>query len=199
MVEKMDDKSELAWPEDVREMCEMKAANYNVSPAVHVDDFIFRFIFDNPCFKKKSGAVNYYFSDGNNSAKKVKSAIDKWLLPSDSNLKILEFASGYGAVTRHAKDLLQPHELRSCDIHSEAVEFILRELGVATVQSSEVPENLEFPEQYDMIYVLSFFSHMPELTWGRWLQRLYAGPKEGGVVLVTTQGKVSMKYFPKAK
>ena len=192
-------REEVSWPESVRELCESSAKALGVSPAVHIDDYIFRFIYDNPVFKSKSGAVNYYFTDGNRSATKVKKAIDEWLAPVGSRLNILEFASGYGAVTRHAKNLLQPHELYSCDIHAQSVKFISQEFGVRTVQSCEIPEQLELPSQYDMIFVLSFFSHMPEKTWARWLQRLYASLNEGGVLLFTTHGKVSMKYFPQAE
>ncbi len=190
---------DVTWPKNVRELCEASAKPLGVSPAVHINDFIFRFVYENPVFKSKSGAVNYYFNDGNRSATKVRKAMDEWLAQAGSQLNILEFASGYGAVTRHAKSLLQLHELHSCDIHAQAVEFISQELNVKTVLSDSTPEQLELPCQYDMIFVLSFFSHMPEVTWSRWLQQLYAGLVPGGVLLFTTHGKVSMKYFPKAK
>jgi cyclopropane fatty-acyl-phospholipid synthase-like methyltransferase len=192
-------REEVVWPENVRKLCEASAKAFGVSPEVHVEDFIFRFLYENPVFKSKAGAVDYYFRDGNNSATKISKAIDEWLASVESQLSILEFASGYGAVTRHARKLLQPHELHSCDIHAQAVKLISQEFGIKTVQSCEIPEQLELPKQYDMIFVLSFFSHMPEQTWARWLQRLYAGLNGGGVLLFTTHGKVSMKYFPQAK
>ncbi len=189
----------VVWPEDVREMCKDGAQPFEVSSAVHYDDFIFRFLYDNPVFKSKNAAINYYFSDGNNSASKVKKIIDKYMNDPGSKKNILEFASGYGAVTRHAISLVEPHVLHSCDIHGEATSFIEEQLKGKTVLSSPIPEKLVLPCKYDFIFVLSFFSHMPELTWKRWLERLVAALKDDGVLLFTTHGELSMKYFPQAK
>lgn len=187
------------WPEEVRGMCRIAADPFGVTPEVHIEDFIFRFIYDNRVFAAKGPAVNYYFSDGAKSAVKVRAAIDRWVVQKQHPLQILEFAAGYGAVTRHAKRALEPHLLHSCDIHAQANEFNSTFFGVQTVQSALTPEELVLPAEYDAIFVLSFFSHMPRSTWLRWLQRLYAGLKGNGVLLFTTHGKLSMQYFPKAK
>lgn len=167
---------------------------------MHKDDFIFRFVYDHAGFPTKNLAIDYYFSDGANSATKVRKLIDQWLGESDTARTILEFAAGYGAVTRHAKKALEPHELHSSDIDPQANEFLARNFSVRTVQSADVPEDLSLPVEYDAIFVLSFFSHMPRATWGRWLQRLYAGLKKDGILLFTTHGETSMEqHFPQAE
>jgi len=190
---------EAEWPGDVPQMCADAAAEFGVPSRVHIDDFIFRFLLNHPGFGLKSAAIEYYFRDGHRSATKVRAALDRWLPSSEEPLHVLEFASGYGAVTRHAKDILAPHQMDSCDIHPAAVRFLSRNFGVTAIQSSDVPERLELPVPYDMIFVLSFFSHMPDSTWARWLQRLYNGLNEGGVLLFTTHGKQSLKHFPEAR
>ncbi len=187
------------WPHDVKELCKEAALPFDVTPDVHAHDHIFRFIYDNPVFENKAGAVRYYFQDGHTSATKVRKALDLWLIPHGEKFKVLEFASGYGAVTRHARDVLLPHDLHSCDIHPEAVEFLSAHLGVTSIQSSTNPDQLQLPVLYDMIFVLSFFSHMPASTWLNWLRRLYLSVKEGGVLLFTTHGEKSMKYLPQAR
>ena len=178
--------------------CEKAAARLDVSPEVHVDDFIFRFCYENPVFPTKESAINYYFDESANSAKKVRRHIDRWMGKRDRPLNILEFASGYGAVTRHAKKELEPHSLTSCDIHPQAIEFLSKYFHVKILQSQVSPEALDFTEKYDVIFVLSFFSHMPRETWLRWLSRLYSALASGGIMLFTTHGKVSLQSAPQA-
>lgn len=187
-----------AWPDDVRKMCNSISHPFDVAPDVHIEDFIFRFVFENPVFPSKESAINYYFSDGRNSAQKVRAALDRWLPARPEPYAILEFASGYGAVTRHAKKTLAPNTIHSSDIHPQANQFLTDKFGVKTVQSCVRPEDFKFDVQYDMIFVLSFFSHMPKTTWLRWLSALYSGLKAGGVLLFTTHGGLSLKYFPQA-
>lgn len=57
------------------------------------------------------------------------------------------------------------------------------------------PDDFNHPSRYDVVFALSFFSHMPRSTWGRWLAALYASVLPGGVLIFTTQGQLSAKYF----
>ncbi|WP_082434520.1 polysaccharide pyruvyl transferase family protein [Devosia sp. A16] len=189
---------ETRWPEDIRSLCETAAISFGVSPEVHAEDFIFRFIHDHPGFPSKASAVDYYFSDGARSAAKVRAFVDRFLGDDGQHKTILEFAAGYGAVTRHAVGALLPHTLHSSDIHPQANAFLERQMSVDTVQSVDTPEALVLPTEYDAIFALSFFSHMPRSTWGRWLKRLCGGLRQGGVLLFTTHGQTSMQYFPQA-
>jgi hypothetical protein len=183
---------------DKRSLCERAAARLGVSPEVYVDDFIFQFCYDHASFPTKELAINYYFEDGAKSAKKVRNAVDRWMGNCDRLLNILEFASGYGAVTRHAKKELEPHILTSCDIHPQAIEFLSNNFHVKTLQSQAYPEELNFNEKYDVIFVLSFFSHMPRETFYRWLLKLYSALASGGIILFTTHGKVTLQTNPQA-
>jgi SAM-dependent methyltransferase len=181
-----------------RASCDRAAARLGVSPEVHDDDFIFKFCHDHPSFPDKDTAISHYFEQGAESGKKVRNAVDRWMGRRDRPLSILEFASGYGSVTRHAKKELAPHRLTSCDIHEEAVEFLAARLGVQTTLSRTAPEALEFPERYDVIFALSFFSHIPRKTWFRWLSRLHQGLATGGMLLFTTHGRMSLPLSPNA-
>ena len=57
-----------------------------------------------------------------------------------------------------------------------------------TLLSHRIPENFRPDKPYDAIFALSFFSHMPRETFGRWLKALYAALKSPGYLLFTTQG-----------
>ena len=75
----------------------------------------------------------------------------------------------------------------TCDIHPDAVNFNKDILGVEGYISSPVPEQLKLPPQ-DVIFAHSFFSHMPETTWARWLKALANALAPGGVLIFTTRG-----------
>lgn len=171
-----------------------KAAEYNVNHNIHDADFIFEFLMENPCFLSKEDAINYYFMDGQESAKKLAQYIDGFHYENES-LDLLEFASGYGCVTRHLNNVLNNINVTSCDIHNEAIDFLASKLNVSTILSHSIPESFATEEKYDVIFALSFFSHMPKSTWSRWLLSLTNQVNNGGYLIFTTQGFESRKFF----
>jgi hypothetical protein len=88
-----------------RALSEAKAAN--VSPALHKEDHILRFLVENPSFRNRESAIEYYFRDARNSAGQLSRLIfDELGFSRTQGSSILEFASGYGCVTRHLPALL---------------------------------------------------------------------------------------------
>ena len=148
-------------------------------------------------FKNNDSAVKNYFENANRSAKHLYKLIyDELGYKRGSNIKLLEFASGYGCVTRHLNIILGNNvEITSCDIHKEAVDFITDKMKIKTVLSHSVPEKLQIEEKYDIVFALSFFSHMPETTWGRWIQKLFSCVAKPGYFIFTTHGTESLKFF----
>ena len=84
----------------------------------------------------------------------------------------------------------------SCDIHPEAINFLNEKFGVDVVLSNSIPEKLEISDKFDVIFALSFFSHMPKITFGRWLKRLSSFLKPGGYFIFTTHGLLSTAFLP---
>jgi SAM-dependent methyltransferase len=173
------------------------AKKFNVSPAVHQDDFIFQFLMDNPVFHDKYAAIEYYFSDGQQSAKTFDELVGKFLAPRPSPIRVLEFASGFGCVSRHFRKFSPAKYSVVCsDIHPRALRFISDEIGLTTVPSHEVPESLSISSKFDVVFALSFFSHMPDQSWGRWLLKLVSLVADGGLLIFTTHGRQSsIKYM----
>ena len=172
-----------------------KAREYDVIPDIHDHDFIFQFLVENKSFKSVNDAINYYFMDGRKSARKLSGFIGDLNPSNGENIKVLEFASGYGCVTRHFNNELPGIDITSCDIHDDAVRFIESKLEGKAILSHAVPELLKLDVQYDVVFALSFFSHMPKSTWSRWLKSLASCTKKNGYILFTTQGIESRKYF----
>lgn len=156
-----------------------------VTDAVHPKDYIFWFVATHPEMSLED-ATKYYFEDGARSATKLDGHFTRHF-GADKQVKLLEFASGYGCVSRHLKK--NPRiDLTSCDIHPEAIEFLKNRIGVKALQSAHTPEDFTTPEKYDAIFALSFFSHMPKATFGRWIKALYGALNPGGCLLFTTHG-----------
>lgn len=171
------------------------ASRFNVAAATHPEDMIYKFIIENKSFTKTASAINYYYSVGNESANNLISIL-RSLDVEPRGLSLLEFASGYGCVSRHLAKMKEQFSLASSDIHPQALEFMRTSLGIEKViASANDPKQFQCGEQFDVVFALSFFSHMPQSTWGRWLKTLYEHVRPGGYLIFTTQGLTSAQYL----
>ncbi len=187
----------LSAPGDAAMLCARFAGELGVVSAVHGSDYIFHFLANHPSFANQSDAVRAYFYDGRRSAEMLRALLHGELgFPADRRASMLEFASGYGCVTRHLPHTLPEFDVTSCDIHPQAIDFLRQELSATALQSRSVPEEFQADRKFDVVFALSFFSHMPERTWGRWLRVLYDQLEAGGFLIFTTHGEVSLQYFP---
>lgn len=168
---------------------EEQARCFGVSPALHPSDHLFGFLLNHQGFPDHASRISYYFQDGARSADKLHALLTEFG-GKKRPTKLLEFASGYGCVTRHlVKD--ETFHINSCDIHPDAIQFLRNEMQVEATLSTECPELFNIHERYDVVFALSFFSHMPITTWSRWLVRLIQLAQNGGLVLFTTHGRKS--------
>lgn len=195
-MDKIKQQSDAVFTSEFYEMCKKGAEKYNAIPDIHPDDFMFHFILNSPDFPSTKNAVDYYFDDGNKSAKKLSELLYSNLkFQKREKLKLLEFASGYGCVTRHLLRELPNVTIVSCDIHQKAINFIKKQLKTDATLSKSIPEELRLNAEYDVIFALSFFSHMPETSWGRWVKALFSGLKENGFLIFTTHGLATVKLM----
>lgn len=112
-------------------------------------------------------------------------AVDRPLLKTG---RFLEFASGHGRFTRHLVKALGAGRVTVSDVVPDAVDFARATFGVDGFLSSVSPEALAWEQPYDVVFVLSLFSHLPDRTWARWLASLYRAVKPGGLLVFTTHG-----------
>ncbi|MER9413299.1 methyltransferase domain-containing protein [Mesorhizobium sp. M0589] len=164
------------------------AAIYGVSPALHPEDHMLGH------FLKSSAetGLQFYFQGGMADAKQLMQTIENLGIDMD-NLRVLEFAAGYGRLTRHLQKLC---ELTVSDIHPEAVEFVSRHCGCPAYVSSKDPDQLKIPGQFNVVAVISLFSHLPDRTFGRWLSALYALVAPAGYLIFTTIGESARLINP---
>ena len=103
--------------------------------------------------------------------------------------QVLEFASGHGRFTRHLVKALGPQRVTVSDVVPGAVAFSTASFGVQGFVSTADPAALRWPGRYDLVFVLSLFSHLPRATWGAWLNRLWDAVAPGGALVFTTHGE----------
>lgn len=156
---------------------------------IHEDDYIFQFI--QRYFQSNEVALKVYYQNGAESAKKIAGIITDLGVKKDKNHSFLEFASGYGMVSRHLAKEIAPMHLVSCDIHEQAVDFLKSQIGIDAIGSNYIPENLKINDSFDAVFALSFFSHMPDKSFGRWLKALYDAVEPGGYLIFTTHGQIT--------
>jgi SAM-dependent methyltransferase len=97
--------------------------------------------------------------------------------------RMLDFASGYGRLTRFLVHQHLADEITVSDILEGGMEFQARQFGVRTIVSTALPENFTAPEKYDLIFVASLFTHLPPATFTPWLQRLATLLEPEGLLL----------------
>jgi SAM-dependent methyltransferase len=176
---------------EYRPVCEAAALRLGTVADIHPEDLIFRFLWKNRNFATKELAIYYYFDDGAKSAEQLRGLLSGVCNFGGRPIELFEFASGFGCLTRHISKTMPACKLVSCDIHPTAVQFLRERLGVEAMQSANIPEELDPGRTFDVVFALSFFSHMPKTTFLRWMQKLASLVKSGGFLIFTTHGHIS--------
>jgi SAM-dependent methyltransferase len=169
------------------------AARFGVPAAIHTSDFMFMFHLgpdqaDWP--RTRPAAIELYFSDGARSATRLNELVGRFHSNRGQRvLRVLEFASGYGMVSRHIARMKDRYASTACDIHEQAVVFREGVLGVEAILSRTDPEALILTGDFDVAFALSFFSHASPRTWGRWLRILSRALADNGLLIFTAHGR----------
>jgi SAM-dependent methyltransferase len=177
------------------------ASHYSVSPDIHEEDGIFTHVLNSGVDRDE--ALRFYFINGADSAARLERIVGEFLKRPVSELTLLEFASGSGRITRHLVNRWK--DVSVCEIQESALVFLKETFDVAAYRSSHKPEKLDIGRKFDVVFALSFFSHMSDKTFPRWLARLSDLVAPGGLFIFTTHGRasiphlVAMGYQPEAR
>jgi SAM-dependent methyltransferase len=99
--------------------------------------------------------------------------------------RLLDFASGYGRVTRFLLRLLPAERIWVADVYAAGVSFQQRRFGVHGMVSTVRPEDFAAAAgsaTFDAILVTSLFTHLPEERFVAWLRVLMGLLAPGGVL-----------------
>src|SRR5690349_20106593 len=86
--------------------------------------------------------------------------------------RMLDFASGYGRLTRLLVHEHLADAVTVSDILEGGMAFQAEQFGVKTILSKTDPAQLDIDEKYDLIFVASLFTHLPATTFTSWLRKL---------------------------
>ena len=148
-------------------------------------DDIFRFFANHEIAKNP---IREYLADGWRTLSELMlllEAVDRPLLKTQS---ALEFAAGFGRFTRHLVKVL-PGRVTCTDVMPGSVEFLREQFGVESFQSSHDPEQVLAPDKYDLVFVLSMFTHLPTRMWAPWLRALQRTVKPGGLLVFSVHNE----------
>ena len=95
---------------------------------------------------------------------------------------VLDFASGYGRLTRFLARAMSSRNVWASDVKADAVRFVQDQFGVNGFVSSEMPAPFPVVQKFDLIFVASLFSHLPDATFRAWLQRLVDSLAQNGTI-----------------
>lgn len=149
------------------------------------EDDIFHFFAGHPT---STNPLRDYLADGWRTLSELMLLLEAVNRPLLKTRSFLEFASGHGRFTRHLVKALGSQRVTVSDVVPGAVDFSRHVFGVDGFTSTSAPEDIAWPQRYDVVFVLSLFSHLPRRTWARWLKRLYGAVAPGGVLIFTTHG-----------
>jgi len=113
-----------------------------------------------------------------------------------AGIRLLDFAAGYGRVTRFAVRDVPPDRVWVAEIDPEAVAFQRRAFGVHGFVSTSRPEELRVDERFDAIVVSSLFTHLPADGFRAWLARLLGLLTPGGLFLFSVHGRELLDGAP---
>ena len=148
-------------------------------------DDIFRFFENHPSCVNP---LRDYLADGWRTLAELLLLLEQVDKPLLGVNRFLEFASGHGRFTRHLIKAIGVQRVVVSDVVSDAMRFAETTFGVEARLSSAQPRALTWPERYDVVFVLSLFSHLPLRTWGDWLSTLWQAVGPGGVLVFSTHG-----------
>jgi SAM-dependent methyltransferase len=127
-------------------------------------------------------ALFQYFQSGASIADSLGQVL-RWRFAGSGKIpRILDFASGYGRVTRFLLREVPPQRVWVADVYAGGVRFQEERFGVHGLVSAIRPEDFACDERFDAILVTSLFTHLPEERFVAWLRVLLGLLAPGGLL-----------------
>jgi SAM-dependent methyltransferase len=105
--------------------------------------------------------------------------------------RILDFPSGHGRVMRWLRHQWPGSDLYALEVDTDALKFCEREFGAKPIISRASIEDLELPNDVDLIWSGSLLTHFNERMWRSFLTRCVDSLRPGGVLVFTTHGRLA--------
>jgi trans-aconitate methyltransferase len=130
------------------------------------------------------GRSDHYLGVGNSALNVINTALEG----SDPKT-ILDLPCGFGRVTRMLRARFPGAHITACDLDRDAVDFTTATFGAKPVYSVPDFQNLNLGEKFDLIWVGSLLTHMPEHLTRTFLDFAARHMRAGSRLIVTTHGE----------
>jgi len=134
-----------------------------------------------------------YYRNGRRIMDAVRDIIGGYWGGFDRLNSFLDFACGYGRLTRFLIQEMPAARIWVSDIDAAAVKFQIAQFRVNGIVSTTNPEEYYSDRRFDAIVASSFFSHIPEKTFTMWLQKLYSLLSANGLLIFSVHDR---ELFP---
>jgi SAM-dependent methyltransferase len=129
-----------------------------------------------------------FYEIGTTGARWIRDVLRKNGLELEAMSSILDMGCGCGRVLRHWSRVDGPR-FYGCDYNRSAIEWCRGALPFATFAVNNLAPPLPYADaSFDLIYVISVFTHLPEHLQLPWMAELRRVLKPGGKLLVTYHG-----------
>lgn len=156
-----------------------------VKAEISPDDDIFKFFAAHPTSRNP---LRDYLSDGWRTMVELQAVMEQHGQTLSASQGFLEFACGHGRFTRHLVNRIPQGNLTVSDVVPGCVDFLNALCGVRGFESTTDPAALNIPGTYQQVFVLSLFSHLPDSSWGAWVERLFSALQPNGLLIFSTHG-----------
>jgi SAM-dependent methyltransferase len=106
---------------------------------------------------------------------------------------VLDFGCGCGRICRYLAMRPDYWTVHACEVNPAHVSWLNAHLPTVQTACSPLDPPLDYDAaQFDLVYALSVFSHLPEQRALPWLTELHRILKPGGLLIITTPGTVAL-------
>jgi SAM-dependent methyltransferase len=125
--------------------------------------------------------------------------LNRVLKPTGKELKsfhsILDFGCGCGRAIRALATLLPESKLYGTDIDDEAIKWLQLNYSkfAEFTAAPHFPPTIYENQQFDLVFGISVFTHLPEEMQFQWLKELSRITKDDGYIILTTHGEKHYK------
>ncbi len=135
-----------------------------------------------------SPSVEWFIQTGRAGADSIREQLERNGVPLPEVGAVLDFGCGCGRIIRHWVDLSA--DVHGCDYNPLLIDWCRRRLPFARFETNDLEPPLPYADaQFDLIYALSVFTHLPEPLQSRWVAELARVLRPGGHLIISTHGE----------
>lgn len=113
---------------------------------------------------------------------------------------ILDLPCGSGRVTRHLRAAFPDARIGASDLYEHHMEFCAATFGTESVPSSEDFDSAVVAPEWDVVFVGSLLTHLPERRWNAALRLIVRALSPTGIALITLEGRrsreIQRRFYP---